>query len=113
MNTLETDWLLEYGTKLSRRLRLIADLTVEKALLMARQAEEVAQQITQQEQQVSLSVQAVKRGGYAKKGGRPQAEWSERPQQSSYSRLQVIPLRLGETHKRNQMPSYGFTMQKL
>src|SRR4029434_3609898 len=69
--------------ELSRRLQLRADLTLEQAVLMARQTEEVAEQITQQEQQTSLSVQAVERRGHAKKGERPQAEGSERTQQDN------------------------------
>uniref|UniRef100_A0AAV2MKI3 ribonuclease H n=1 Tax=Knipowitschia caucasica TaxID=637954 RepID=A0AAV2MKI3_KNICA len=43
---------------------------------MVRQAEEVAQQITQQEQQAPLAVQAVKQKRFVKKGGKPQGERS-------------------------------------
>ena len=62
---------------LSRKLQLTSDLTLEKAVLMVRQAEEVAQQITQQEQQASLAVQAVEQKRFVKKGGKPQRERSE------------------------------------
>ncbi|CAL9685243.1 unnamed protein product [Knipowitschia caucasica] len=61
---------------LSRKLQLTSDLTLEKAVLMVRQAEEVAQQITQQEQQAPLAVQAVKQKRFVKKGGKPQGERS-------------------------------------
>lgn len=38
----------------------MSDLTLEKAVLMVRQAKEVAQQITQQEQQAALEVLEIK-----------------------------------------------------
>lgn len=67
--------------ELSRKLQLMSDLTLKRAVLMVRQAEEVAQQISQQEQQAPRNVQAVKQKRYSKKGGKPQAEGSEAHQQ--------------------------------
>uniref|UniRef100_A0AAV2L3T1 C2H2-type domain-containing protein n=1 Tax=Knipowitschia caucasica TaxID=637954 RepID=A0AAV2L3T1_KNICA len=56
--------------------QLQANYTTAEAVLMVRQAEEVAQQITQQEQQAPLAVQAVKQKRFVKKGGKPQGERS-------------------------------------
>uniref|UniRef100_A0AAV2LRJ9 Reverse transcriptase RNase H-like domain-containing protein n=1 Tax=Knipowitschia caucasica TaxID=637954 RepID=A0AAV2LRJ9_KNICA len=62
------------------RFRSASKLSLEdadvQAVLMVRQAEEVAQQITQQEQQAPLAVQAVKQKRFVKKGGKPQGERS-------------------------------------
>lgn len=57
--------------ELSRRLQLMSDLTLEKAVLMVRQAKEVAQQITQQEQQAALEVQEIKHRQPPKRAGKP------------------------------------------
>uniref|UniRef100_A0AAV2L7J6 Reverse transcriptase RNase H-like domain-containing protein n=1 Tax=Knipowitschia caucasica TaxID=637954 RepID=A0AAV2L7J6_KNICA len=62
------------------RFRSASKLSLEdadvQAVLMVRQAEEVAQQITQQEQQAPLAVQAVKQKRFVKKEGKPQGERS-------------------------------------
>lgn len=49
--------------ELSRRLQLMSNLTLEAAVQMVRQAEDAAQQMSPQEQQVAFSVQPSERGG--------------------------------------------------
>lgn len=78
--------------ELSRRLQWSTDLTLEEAVLMARQTEEVAEQTTQQEQQTSLSVQEVERRGHTKEGGRLQAEGTEKTAAEQRRGLEVPPL---------------------
>ncbi|KAK0146533.1 hypothetical protein N1851_014140 [Merluccius polli] len=55
---------------LSRRLQLMSDLTLETAVQMVRQAEDVAQQISQQERQAAAHVQEVTHRRPSKRGGR-------------------------------------------
>lgn len=49
--------------ELSRLLQVISDLTLETAVQMVQQAEDVTQQMSQQAQQVAFRVQPSKRGG--------------------------------------------------
>ena len=55
--------------KLSRRLQLMSDLTLETAVQMVRQAEDVVHQISQQEQQTTLNVQEVSHRRLARRDG--------------------------------------------
>uniref|UniRef100_A0A0F8AMR2 CCHC-type domain-containing protein n=1 Tax=Larimichthys crocea TaxID=215358 RepID=A0A0F8AMR2_LARCR len=59
---------------LSRRLQLMSDLTLETAVQMVRQAEDVAQQISQQERQTTLNVHEVSHRCPARRGGRQHAK---------------------------------------
>ena len=59
--------------ELSRKLQLTSDLTLETAVQMVRQTEDVAQQISQQEQQTTLNVQEVSHRRPARRGGRQHA----------------------------------------
>ncbi|KAE8288384.1 hypothetical protein D5F01_LYC12253 [Larimichthys crocea] len=58
---------------LSRRLQLMSDLKLETAVQMVRQAEDVAQQISQQERQTTLNVHEVSHRHAARRGGRQHA----------------------------------------
>lgn len=59
--------------ELLRRLQLMSDLTLETAVQKVRQAEDVAEQISQQEQQTTLNMQEVSHRHPARRGERQHA----------------------------------------